>query len=620
MCGIAGIISLQKPVESSVLKQMANAVAHRGPDGEGFWLNDTENAGFGFRRLAILDLSASGNQPMQYADARYTIVFNGEIYNYVEIRESLEKKGYQFKSRSDTEVLLALFDEKKEACLDDLDGMFAFAVWDAREQKLFCARDRFGEKPFYFAVHDGAFYFASEMKSLWAAGVPRRFNNRMLFNFLARGFVQNRNDLSETFFEKIYKLKPAHFFFVSPKDLRVEQKNYWALDYRKVNDEISEDKAAEEFRGLFYESVTRRLRSDVPVGSSLSGGLDSSLVVCVIDELKKNQNSTTPQITFSARFPGFAKDEGEFMQMVIDRASVEPHFVYPDEEGLIKNLEKLFYHQEEPFQSASIYAQFCVMRLAKEKNVTVLLDGQGADELLAGYHFYFADYFTELKKRDKTLWKSETAHHAKIHSRSAVKLGQKEKLKTALKQILPESAAARIKRVKWKAELGQFVNQDFLTAHLDFFLLQNDFSAQTLAESLYQTTFYGSLEDLLRYADRNSMAHSREVRLPFLSHRLAEFLFALPPYFKIRNGVTKYIMRQAFADVLPEKIINRQDKIGYEPPQKKWLEAPVLTEKIERSKKNLMQSGILKSNLKSANDELDWKILMADFLLTNVRP
>ncbi|HSK72882.1 MAG TPA: asparagine synthase (glutamine-hydrolyzing) [Pyrinomonadaceae bacterium] len=618
MCGIAGIINPRGNIAQSDLKRMADSIVHRGPDGEGFWLNETANVGFGFRRLAILDLSEAGSQPMHYAEGRYTIVFNGEIYNFIEIKENLERKGYKFKSHCDTEVLLALYHERKEKCLQDLDGMFAFAIWDASEQKLFCARDRFGEKPFYYALRDGNFYFASEMKALWAAGVPRVVNNRMFFNFLARENLYNPQNPKETFFEGINKLEAAHYFYLSPENLKIEPLKYWEIDYHQINEDISEEEAAEEFRRLFYESVKRRLRSDVPVGSSLSGGLDSSLVVCVIDELKKNQK--IPQATFSARFPGFARDEGEYMQAVIDRTLVEPHFVYPDEAGLIENLENLFYHQEEPFNSASIYAQFCVMRLAKENNVTVLLDGQGADELLAGYHFYFADYFSELRKRNKTLWKTEMAHHAEIHSSSPVKFGQKEKIKIALKHVLPATAQTKIRQVKWKANLGQFINQDFLNSYFDDFIEQNSLSPQSLAESLYQTTFYGSLEALLRYADRNSMAHSREVRLPFLSHHLAEFLFSLPPHLKIKNGVTKYIMRKAFADILPPLIVNRQDKIGYEPPQKKWLEAPVLTEKIEQSKNNLTRAGILKSNLKNSNDGLDWKILMADFLTSGVRP
>ncbi len=593
---------------------MADVIGHRGPDGEGFWINDEKTVGFGFRRLAILDLSANGDQPMSYADGRFTIIFNGEIYNYIEIRRELENKGYKFKSGSDTEVLLANFQEKGAACVNDFDGMFAFAIWDEKTRKLFCARDRFGEKPFFYAVYEGALYFASEMKSLWSNGIPRIVGEKMLFEFLAKNRLQNPHDLSETFFENIYKLKAAHYFFASPENLEIEQKNYWKIDVQNVNRKISENEACERFRELFDESVSRRLRSDVAVGSSLSGGLDSSLIVCTIDELKKGRN--IPQSTFSARFPGFAKDEGKFMQFVIDKTLVEPHFVFPDENGFAADLDTLFYFQEEPFNHASIYAQFSVFRLAKEKNVTVLLDGQGADELLAGYPPYFFDYFSELKKRDKPLWKTETDAHSRNYSGS----GKIEKIKNLLKYNLPENVKTKFGRTKEKQEFSNYLNKDFIAANL-----QNDFSAenekpQTLAESLYKSTFGGDLENLLRYADRNSMANSREVRLPFSSHKLAEFIFALPPEFKIKNGVTKYILRKSFARRMPSEIVERKDKIGYEPPQNRWLEMPKIREEIGDAisfltGNTMLRSGALENFKVSRDEKTLWKILMAKKVL-----
>lgn len=591
---------------------MTDKIAHRGPDGDGFWLSDNKTVGFGHRRLAIIDLSTDARQPMNYADGRYTIIFNGEIYNFVEIRQLLVKKGYKFNSHCDTEVLLANFHEKGEKCLEDFDGMFAFAIWDEWEKTLFCARDRFGEKPFYYAVSDGAFYFASEMKALWAAGVPRKVSEKMLFNFLAHSYMQNPKDLSETFFEGIYKLKAAHFFHISTEKLEVKQQKYWEIDHKKINHNIKETEAAEEFRELFAESVIRRLRSDVAVGSSLSGGLDSSLVVCTIDEIKKGRN--IPQATFSARFPGFAKDEGKFMQFVIDKTYVEPHFVFPDENGLVNDLEMLFHYQEEPFLSASIYAQFCVFRAAKENNITVLLDGQGADELLAGYHPYFYDYFTELKKRDKKLWKTETAAHKQIHFGSNG-ANQKDKLKNSLRYIMPKSFKAKLRRVKEKMSLSGLLNKDFLESQFDNYFLSEREQPETLNETLYRATFGGDLETLLRYADRNSMAHSREVRLPFLSHTLAEFLFTLPPEMKIKNGVTKYIMRSAFEEILPPEITNRQDKIGYEPPQSEWLKSPQMKEKVEEASSFLEKNSYIQQNFSVEQDSATiWKILMAEMV------
>jgi asparagine synthase (glutamine-hydrolysing) len=615
MCGIAGCISRQQKTSIELLKKMTDSIAHRGPDGEGFWVNSSANVGLGHRRLSIIDLSDKAGQPMSYQNGRYTIIFNGEIYNYVELREQLIKRGYQFQNNSDTEVLLALYDEKKEKCLTELDGMFAFAVWDEKEQRLFCARDRFGEKPFYFAYYKDTLYFASEMKALWAAGVPKKVRGKMLFNYLAYGYVYNPRDLSETFYQDIFKLKAAHYFFVAPENLQIEQQKYWAIDYKKVDEQITESQAEDRFRELFYQSVKRRLRSDVPVGSSLSGGLDSSLIVCVIDELKKGTNNL--QATFSARFRDFAKDEGKYMQLVIDQTEVDPHFVYPDDDGIQKDLETLFYHQEEPFGSASIYAQFCVMRLAKENNVTVLLDGQGADELLAGYLSYFYDYRRELKSRNKSLSKQELSAFLKLHSNGAAKIDWQQKAKSIASNSLPDPIKLKLSEIMWQKTLRQNFNQDFFEAYYEKSLIPQTFRPKSLAESLHASTFNGNLEELLRYADRNSMAHSREVRLPFLSHELAEFLFALPAKFKIRNGETKYIMRQAFARILPDEIINRHDKIGYEPPQKKWLESKLMADKIRTAGEHLTKMKIIDSNftknlLTKNNSQNTWKMLMAE--------
>jgi len=620
MCGIAGILSQNHKVDKTRLKQMTDAIAHRGPDGEGFWINPAENVGFGHRRLAIIDLSETGKQPMFYANGRYVLTFNGEIYNYIELRDQLEARGCEFVSTSDTEVLLALYDQKKERCLDDLDGMFAFAIWDEQEQRLFVARDRFGEKPFYYAIHENVLYFASEMKALWVAGVPRHVSNTMLFNYLSNNFTYNPNDLTETFYEGIFKLKAAHYSYVSPSDMRMNENRYWSIDPENVDQNISEVDAKDQFRKLFFESVNHRLRADVPVGSSLSGGLDSSLIVCAIDSL--NNDKQRRQATFSARFPGFAKDEGKYMQAVIDRTNVEPHFVYPDENGLTDNLEKLFYHQEEPFGSASIYAQYCVMALAKENNVTVLLDGQGADELLAGYHPYIDNYLGELRSRDKAIWQRETQAHRDLYGMRNGRSNLRETAMIYMPERLKDSA--RRFRNRLPSRTPFFLNNDFQRANSasSFHYPRRPDSLQA---ALYRDACGGPLEELLRYADRNSMAHSREVRLPFLHFRLAEFLFSLPASFKIHNGVYKYIMREAFRDLLPTAIAGRTDKVGYEPPQKSWLADPRMTDRVNSGAHSLAAAGILNPKTLDLIQSLEenttiftsynWKILMAANLL-----
>ena len=414
MCGIAGIISADSAeINNDSLKRMTDALAHRGPDGDGHWISTNNKVGLGHRRLSIIDLSNEADQPMHYMN-RYSIVFNGEIYNYIELRSTLLKNGYSFSTSSDTEVLIAYYDWKKKDCLKDLDGMFAFAIYDNKENKLFCARDRFGEKPFYYHYKkDKGFYFASEMKALWAFGVEKQVNESFIYNYISNGNIVDPLQPTHTFYKNIVNLQPASYLEVDINNLQVEINKYWDIDIGHRSELKSLDDIQSQFYALLEESINRRLRSDVPVGSSLSGGLDSSLIVCMINKLndgKINQN------TFSARFPDFKKDEGKYMDMVINKTNVSPHFVFPDPAGFIYNIEKLFYHQEEPFGSASIYAQYCVMQLAKEKNVTVLLDGQGADEILAGYHAYFPVYLNETRKQDKKTYKLEKAAYEEMYA------------------------------------------------------------------------------------------------------------------------------------------------------------------------------------------------------------
>lgn len=576
-------------VDLATVRDMTDIIAHRGPDGDGHWVSNDKSVGLGHRRLAIIDLSDGGKQPMSYANGRYQITFNGEIYNYLELKTELQNAGVKFVSESDTEVLLALYHQKKEKCLDDLDGMFAFALWDNKERRLFCARDRFGEKPFYYAIHDATFYFASEMKALWAVGVPRTVNNRMLFNYLTNGYVYNPHDLTETFFSGISKLRASHYFYVTAEYLTPKEVRYWDIDPDLIDDGISEDEACERFRELFDTSVTRRLRSDVPVGSSLSGGLDSSLIVCTIDRLIKDRD--LPQSTFSARFPNFAKDEGRFMDMVIERTNVDPHFVFPDEDGLVNDLDALFTHQEEPFGSASIFAQFCVMRLAKECGVTVLMDGQGADELLAGYPFYFEHYTDELKVSDRPRLYRERRSHRSLYPSN----GNGSPVREMIAGAMPANVQTKARQFRQKLHntFSPILDRNFFREYESSSFLADTDRPKTLNQALYKSCFGGSLEELLRYADRNSMAHSREIRLAFLSPNVATFLFSLPSHFKIRNGVTKFIMREAFADILPPAIRDRRDKIGYEPPQGKWLKDARLTAMMTSAESQLLANKTL---------------------------
>ncbi|RDC62970.1 asparagine synthase (glutamine-hydrolyzing) [Adhaeribacter pallidiroseus] len=627
MCGISGIVSLNpNKVSRERLKNMTDSIAHRGPDGEGHWLADDQRVGFGHRRLSILDLSESANQPMHFAD-RYTIVFNGEIYNYLELKASLIQKGYHFKTTSDTEVLMACYHEKKEKCLQELDGMFAFAVYDKVERTVFCARDRFGEKPFYYTIQDKqSFLFASEMKALWAAGVARESNTTMLYNYLTAGFLEDIRDKKVTFFKNIFRLPAASYIYINIDTLEIVEKEYWDIDYLNTDEAISLDGATQKFKELFYTSVKRRLRSDVPVGSSLSGGLDSSLVVSVMDDLDQQQQINRK--TFSAQFPGFLKDESVYQQMVIDHTHVDPHFVQPTEHSMLANLDKIIYHQEEPFGSASIAVQYEVFELAKHQGVTVLLDGQGADEILGGYHGYFLAYFNELEKANKSNFKKQWEAYQKLHQHNLINSADKQNRnwKTSLKSKISLPVKKQLKTIYRKINpldnrIG--LQTDFAATYRQS-AFQDSADTNNLNAVLYHSTRVHGLEQLLRYADRNSMAHSREVRLPFLNHELVEFLFTLPASFKINAGWTKYLMRHTFEDLLPKEICWRVDKIGYEPPQQKWLQNNKLTEQLIYSVDSLVQHRILdeqkarilkNKGLKNLDHAIAWKYLMAASLL-----
>ena len=596
MCGIAGFINTQLNSSSiSILKRMIDVISYRGPDGEGHWLNSEKTVGLGHRRLSIIDLSDAGHQPMKYLE-RYVLIFNGEIYNYLELKNKLVSKGYSFHSHTDTEVLMALYDRYRENCLQYLDGMFAFALYDEKEKILFCARDRFGEKPFYYHyIEDNGFYFASEMKALWAAGIQKHVSEKLLFNYFAYGHLQNPDDLSETFYRNILKLEAAHFLKIDTSSARIiKKKRYWTLSVKK-NENISLEPVKEKFKELFYTSVKRRLRSDVPVGSSLSGGLDSSLVVMTIDEQKKGTGQL--QKTFSARFPGYLKDEGAYMQMVIDRCKVEPHFTFPTAESSIKNIEKVFYHQEEPFGSVSICAQYEVMELAKKNNINVLLDGQGADEILAGYHNYFPVFFRELRKTNALLYKSEISAYRILQKNSTINPTAKKSLKSIFRNYggISYKLAKKIKQQYSQLLYPEF-NRDFYHEN-DKMMFHFKPTFRNLNDSLLWDTTTIGLEQLLRYADRNSMAHSVEVRLPFLNHELVEFLFTLPSNFKIREGWTKWIMRETFKDFLPTEIVWRKDKIGYEPPQRSWMESKEIKELIFEKRRLLVNRKILNQKI-----------------------
>lgn len=607
MCGIAGIVS-PNAADTNIhtLKKMAESLAHRGPDGEGVWLSPKKQAGLAHRRLAVIDLSIHAMQPMHYID-RYSIVFNGEIYNYIELKKDLQKAGYHFSSNSDTEVILAAFDCYKEKCLQFFDGAFAFAIWDEYEQSLFAARDRFGEKPFYYYKEQSRFFFGSEMKALWAAGIKKTISERMLLNYITLGYVQNPSDQSQTFFNDIFSLPPSHYLTLHKNNLTIER--YWSLD-KQATIQIDENEAIQRLDELLKQSVSRRLRSDVAVGTSLSGGIDSTSLLHYI-----KQNGGSSFQTFSAIFPGFEKNEEHFIQSATDFFKVENTKIITDELGLIKDFEKLLYHQEEPFPSSSLYAQYKVYESAKSNNIKVLLDGQGADEVFAGYNRYihwflqelvsrnhFWDFFKEkrLFKKHRTpfQWNISNFAAAYLPSHACLALEKIEYNKIIRNHDVSKELLLSLKGREWEG------------IHKPVVTKLNDILSFNVTEN--------GLEELLRYCDRNSMAHGCEVRLPYLNHELVSFVFSLPTRFKMDNGFTKAILRKLMQNKIPNEINWRTDKIGFEPPQKKWMESPALVDFVHEAKKNLVAHRILKPQvLQKQNKSLgaydsnnfDWRYL-----------
>lgn len=595
---------------------MTDALAHRGPDGEDFWRNDDGTILLGHRRLSIIDLTDAGKQPMHYLN-RYVIIHNGEIYNYVELKDELQKRGYRFQTRTDTEVIIAAYDCWKEDCLLRFDGMFAFAIWDEKEKILFAARDRLGEKPFFYSRDDERFLFASEMKALWAAGIGRQVNLKMLFNFMAIGYTGNPSRPEETFYNNIVKLPPACFIKYEMHSNRFHIVKYWSIEANGP-DEIKDDEAVEEFSTLLQVSVKRRLRSDVATGSSLSGGLDSSAIAAIAALLI----ASPPEFTaFTAAFGGSEKDESACAKKVVEKFSLHHFTIDVSANDLINDFEKLCYHQEEPFGSASALAQYKVYELAKQHGIKVLLDGQGADEILAGYHKYYKWYWQELFQK-RQLLKSGELKAAKENG-----ISENFGLKNIIASLFPDLASVFLEKkyvlnaIRRRDLTREFVQQQSKEA---YYTPPTYFNLNGV---LYFNAIQYGLEELLRYADRNSMAHGREVRLPFLNHELVEFLFTLPAKFKIRNGWTKWLLRKSMENTLPSEITWRRDKTGFEPPQIQWMEHKKVQEIIQEAKmklvkENILRPGILNKKIQPhaayAAESYDWRYLSAAILFTPI--
>lgn len=559
MCGIAGIINFNnKDVSEEDVISLISVLKHRGPDDEGVYLND--NIGLGFVRLSIIDLSPAGHQPMISRNNNYVIVFNGEIFNYIELREELKKLGYVFYTNTDTEVLLNSYIHWGEDCLNRLNGMWAFAIFNKINRSIFISRDRYGIKPFYYFLSEDKFIFASEIPAILKILESKpNANCKAIYDFL----VFNRTDQSsETFFEEIRKLQHGHSirlnFDCNDNKFFI---NRW---YNLAENLNSTFNSTQEYLEMLTSAINIRLRSDVPLGVCLSGGLDSSSIVSILVKNNPNLNLNTFSAIYNKNDIG---DESDFIseyKNLIDNMN----FVKPSAESFFEDLNTVMEIHSEPFPSTSPYAQFKVFELAS-RSVKVTLDGQGADEQLGGYHYFYGIYFKELLfnlKFGSLIYQVIT--YIRIH-RSLYGL------KTLLYFLLPKRLMALL-RVKEKG----YINKEFIDKNIKNSVIVDELYSSKNFKSSLVNHFEHKLEHLLKWEDVNSMHFSIEARVPFLDHRLVEKTLALPINKLINGSRTKVILRESVKDIIPDNILNRVDKVGFGTPEAEWFRTPRFSEFI----------------------------------------
>ena len=639
MCGIFGIFSSTLP-ENRVIKNALDSVRHRGPDDEGYVLiNSRTNASLvasgpdtcselrdeyrdildadlksydillAHRRLSIIDLSCKGHQPMSYGDGDVWITYNGEIFNYRELRTELQLSGYRFGSDSDTEVILAAYNKWGQQCVNRFNGQWAFCIYDRRRRELFCSRDRFGIKPFYYWFDGRTFAFASEIKSLLMLPFIRSEMNRTLIpNFI---IFHELDTSAETIFQGIYQLPPSHNLILDLEHKNPRAEKYCELNYLDETGDYNHQKAlryADDIRDLLIDSVKIRLISDVPVGTCLSGGLDSSSIVVIINKLLKEGGISRDQTgekqkTFTASFDDSSVDERIHANRVIKHTNVDSYYSQPKAAGLWGELDNFLYYQDGPCLSTTFYAGWDVMRLASQ-HVKVVLNGQGGDELLGGYLHYEILYLADMIRKRR--YPDVFAALAGMGYRHGL---AQTFLKGALGGCLA-MAPASLKPLLFKqwyrtpyTVVRRLLNKPF---SIDEHLAGMIDNMSSLNRFLSADTGMRYLPQLLHYDDRNGAAFSVENRVPFLDHRLVEYVNNIPAIFKIYKGWSKWLLRLAMRDLLPERIRWRKDKLGFPTPVKTWL-----THSLSPVPEIMKQYGIRECG------HLAWRVFLADRLVNH---
>lgn len=560
MCGISGTFyKKSKKASYEVLEKMNSLVTKRGPDGEGIYINN--EIGFGHRRLSIIDLSENGKQPMTLDNL--TITYNGEIFNYVEIRDELKALGHIFSSDSDTEVILHSYRVWGQECVQKFNGMWAFAIHDTIKNVIFCSRDRFGIKPFYFFDNEDIFAFGSEIKQLLDFDNARKVNIQRVCNYLLYGESENN---SNTFFKSVNKLPASHNLIYNCNLKSYEILRYYDLKKNDNYFKYTYEEASQKFKALLTDAVRLRMRSDVRVGACLSGGLDSSTIV----SLANLNNPPENFMCINAKSIEKKFDESHFANMVSEFTKTNLKIVTPDSDDFIKSVEMVIYNQEEPFGNPSPVFQNFVFKSAKEEGCIVMLDGQGGDEDLLGYTFYIGPIL--IKSFFKNL------NIISINSQISILSIIKQIFLTIFYRITSTNLYLKTKNKHFKSSVFRFRNDSMKLKRQSTFLWKSIFDLQK--NEIYE----GSLPSLLRFEDKNSMANSIETRLPFLDYRVVELCLSLPYEFKLNDGWLKFLIRDTMEGMLPKDILWRKEKFGFNSPNEEWLKnKPYFLKEIKKS-------------------------------------
>ncbi|MCM5527955.1 asparagine synthase (glutamine-hydrolyzing) [Parasegetibacter sp. NRK P23] len=594
MCGIAGIIHKEAgQISLQTLQAMGNALRHRGPDDSGTWIDPTGKVGFAHQRLSIIDISGAGAQPFHYM-GRYSIVFNGEIYNYRELKQTLLKKGYTFHSETDTEVIPAALDHYGRDFLDQLNGMFAFVLLDHVEQVLWLARDRFGEKPLYLLREERALYFGSEPAAI-AAAKPLEPDMEMWSYFLGTGLPKSSGQSNRTFYRNLVQVPPATWISIKLNDFTETSGVYWTPPQADEQLQLTDDEAVETFAALLSQSVKQALISDVPSGNSLSGGTDSSSICAVQNDLK----ATTDRKVFSAVFPGFAKDESKAILEVSERFGLNTCLVYPGKDGA-EDIYNYLQQLQEPVAHSSCYAQYKVFEAAQQHGIKVLLDGQGADEMLGGYNRYRTWYLQELWKQGKKQFRTECSE-----------MGYSWGFKDQLTAMFPHTATWFLrKKTQRLVTHNRYLHPEFVRSFFQPSLIRKPVITSLRQAMDYDARSFG-LEELLYYADRNAMAHGVEVRLPFLNRPLVDWLYKITSNLKIRHGYGKWLLRKAMDKKLPANVCWNRIKTGFETPHNEWMNTVFMKERTAEAIAHLKKERILSPGTPgNTNDTIfNWRVI-----------